>query len=296
VSAAELKSLIEMMTASPAPSGLTTAHQRARFEKMMRLMGAPSGAVPQVVKAGGVSAGWLAPPGVRHDRAILYLHGGGYCIGSINTHRGLCHGIAGAAGVRVLALDYRLAPEHPFPAALDDAVAAFQWLAGEVGGPERVALAGDSAGGGLAVATAVALSERNLGKPAAIAALSPWVDLEALGPSMTAKAAVDPMVSRGPLLEMTVAYLAGRDPRTPSAAPLHADLAGLPPMLIQVGTAETLLDDSTRLAARAAAHDVDVTLRVWRDMIHVWHLFAPMLSEARDAIDEAGRFLRARLV
>ena len=285
-----------MMRASPAPEGLSWPHRRARFEKMMRLMGAPAGAAPELVRAGGVPAGWLAPPGVRRDRAILYLHGGGYCIGSINTHRGLCYDLAAAAGVRVLALDYRLAPEQPFPAALDDSVAAFQWLAGEVGGPERVALAGDSAGGGLVVAAAVALRERGLGKPAAIAALSPWVDLEGLGQSMTTKAEADPMVQRGPLLEMTVAYLAGRDPRTPLAAPIYADLAGLPPLLIQVGTAETLLDDSTRLAARAASYDVDVTLRVWRDMIHVWHLFAPFLSEGRDGIDEAGRFLRAHLV
>lgn len=295
MSAAELKTILAMLTAKPAPAGLTMAHQRARFEKMMRLMGAPAGATPIVANAGGVAAAWLAAPGVRRDRAVLYLHGGGYCIGSINTHRGLCYDLSAAAGVRVLALDYRLAPEHPFPAALDDAVAAFRWLANELGGAEGVALAGDSAGGGLAVATAASLRDQGVGRPGAIAALSPWVDLEGLGRSMTTKAALDPMVNRRAILDGAEHYLAGRDPRTPLAAPLHADLHGLPPLLIQVGTAETLLDDATRLASHAASCEVDVTLRVWPDMIHVWHLFAPILSEGRDGIAEAGRFLRSHL-
>ena len=196
----------------------------------------------------------------------------------------------------MLALDYRLAPEHPFPAAVEDAVAATRWLSDDLGvSAGRFAIAGDSAGGGLTLAALVALRDRGHELPAAAACLSPWVDLEAIGASMSAKAGEDPIVQRGPLLEQAGLYLAGADPRSPLAAPLYADLTRLPPLLVQVGTAETLFDDATRISVRAWAAGVDVTLRVWPGMIHGWHLFAPMLDEGRAAIVEAGSFLRARL-
>jgi acetyl esterase/lipase len=192
----------------------------------------------------------------------------------------------------VLVIDYRLAPEHPHPAAVDDAVAAYRWMLTQGLKPPRVAVAGDSAGGGLTVATLLAIRDAKLPLPAAGACLSPWVDLEGIGESMTTRAGVDPIVQKPGLLQMAAAYLAGKDPRTPLAAPLYADLSGLPPLLIQVGTAETLLDDASRLAERARKAGVTVSYEPWESMIHVWHLFAPMLDEGQQAIDRVGEFVR----
>jgi acetyl esterase/lipase len=243
-----------------------------------------------------VPAEWVVAPGADARRVILYLHGGGYTIGSINTHRELAARLSRAAAARVLVIDYRLAPEHPHPAAVDDATAAYRWLLANGVDPARIVVAGDSAGGGLTVATLVALRDAHTPLPAAGVCLSPWVDLEGSGESMTTKAAVDPMVQRDGLLKMAAAYLAGQDARTPLAAPLYANLSGLPPLLIQVGTAETLLDDSTRLAERARKAGVNVTLDPWEDMIHVFQAFATYLPEARQAIDRIGEFVKQRAV
>jgi acetyl esterase/lipase len=215
----------------------------------------------------------------------------GYVIGSINTHRDLASRLSLAAAARVLLIDYRLAPEHPFPAAVDDATAAYRWLLSSGADPSHMVIAGDSAGGGLTVATLVALRDAGTPLPAAGVCLSPWVDLECSGESMTTKAAADPMVRRDGLMKMAEWYLAGQPPRTPLAAPLYADLSGLPPLLIQVGTAEVLLDDSTRLAERARKAGVTVTLEPWEDMIHVWQAFAALLPEGRQAIDRIGEFI-----
>ncbi len=231
------------------------------------------------VNAGGVAAEWIATPGAANDRVILYLHGGGYVLGSVNTHREMIARLSRAASARVLALNYRLAPEHPFPAAVDDAVAAYRWLLSQDIKPNRVVVAGDSAGGGLTAAALVAIRDAKLPSPAAGVCLSPWVDMEGIGESMTTKAQVDPMVQKAGLLDMARTYLNGKDPRSPLAAPLYADLKGLPPLLIHVGEAETLLDDSTRLTERARAAGVKVNLEVWPEMVHVWHLFAAVLPE-----------------
>ncbi|HTO58747.1 MAG TPA: alpha/beta hydrolase, partial [Pseudomonadales bacterium] len=262
-------------------------------------MEAMAGAMPlaaditrEDVSAGGVSAAWITAPNAVRDRTILYLHGGGYVIGSINTHKELASRLSRAAQARVLLIDYRLAPEHPHPAAVDDALAAYRWLLSKGADPKRTAVAGDSAGGGLTVATLVAIRDAGLPVPATGVCLSPWVDLEGLGDSMTTKSAADPMVQRDGLLKMAAAYLAGKDPRTPLAAPLYANLGGLPPLLIQVGTAETLLDDATRLAERARKAGVNVTLEPWEDMIHVWQAFAPLLPEGQQAIERIGEFVR----
>ena len=228
----------------------------------------------------------------RPGRAILYLHGGGYVIGSINTHRSLAARLSRAAKARVLVIDYRLAPEHPFPAAVDDSVAAYRWMLAQGLKASRIAVSGDSAGGGLTAATLVAIRDAKLPVPAAGALLSPWVDMEGIGESMTSKDSVDPMVHKDGLLGMAKAYLAGQNPRTPLAAPLYADLTGLPPLLIQVGTAETLLDDSSRLAERAKKAGVNVTYEPWENMIHVFQLFAPMLDEGQQAIEKIGAFVR----
>ena len=255
---------------------------------------APDGVTCTPVEAGGVSAEWSEAAGVDEAKVVLYVHGGGYVMGSAGSHRDVTGRLSKAAGARVLSLNYRLAPEHPFPAPVDDAVAAYRWLLAQGISPGNIAVAGDSAGGGLAIATLLALRDAGEPLPAAGIGISPWVDMEGTGESMTTRAAVDPVVQKEGLLGMAKLYLGDADPKNPLAAPLHADLAGLPPLLLQVGDAETLLDDSTRLAERARAAGVDVTLKVWDEMPHVWHLFAPILPEGRQAIDEIGSFFQAR--
>ena len=244
------------------------------------------------VSAGGVMAEWITAPNAAADRAILYLHGGGYIMGSINTHRELIARLSKAAQARILALDYRLAPEHPFPAPVEDATAAYRWMLAQGLKPSRIAVAGDSAGGGLTVAALVAFRDAGLPMPAPGIAISPWVDLEAIGESMKTRSSQDPIVKPEMIREIARVYLAGQNPRSPLAAPLYADLHGLPPLLIHVGDAEALLDDSKRLAERAKAAGVDVTLEVWPEMPHVWHLFAHFLPEGQQAIDRVGEFVR----
>ncbi|MCR9259362.1 MAG: alpha/beta hydrolase [Pseudomonadaceae bacterium] len=243
------------------------------------------------VDAGGVAAE-LSHCGGSAPNTMLYLHGGGYVIGSLATHRGLVANIARATVGKVLAIDYRLAPEHPFPAAVDDAVSAYRWLLNNNHEPQNISVAGDSAGGGLTVATLLKLKREGLPLPAAGICISPWVDMEAVGESMDLKASVDPMVQREGLLGMAAAYLAGASPRDPLVAPIYGDLKGLPPLLIQVGTAETLLDDARRLATRAIADGVDVDYQEWPDMIHVFQHFAPMINEGYAAIERIGAFVR----
>ena len=294
MSAEELKNLIELLTSRPAPADADVEAMRERFDKLGSFLPTPEDALVEAVDANGVAAERVAAPGAGQGR-ILYLHGGGYVIGSAATHRTLAYGLSRASGAEALVLDYRLAPEHPFPAAVDDAVAGYEHLLGRGTAPGDVAVAGDSAGGGLVVAALVAIRERGLPMPAAAVAISPWVDMEALGETITTRAEADPMVEQTRLLKLAEYYLAGADPKSPLAAPLYADLAGLPPLLIQVGDAEILLSDSTRLAQRAEAAGVDVTLEISDRMIHVWHLFAPMLSEGREAVARAGGFIAERL-
>ncbi len=267
---------------------------RGIFEEMASATPVAPDIKCEKTKAGGVAAEWVCAPNAAADRAVLYLHGGGYVIGSVNTHRDLMSRISRAAGARVLGLDYRLAPENPFPAAVDDAVAAYRWLLGQGLKPNKIAVAGDSAGGGLTVAALLAIRDAKLPAPAAGVCMSPWVDLEGIGESMKTRAAVDPVVQREGLLGMAAAYLGGKNPRTPLAAPLYAELKGLPPLLIQVGNDETLLDDSTRLAEKAKAAGVNVKLEVWPEMIHVWQMFAAFLPEGQQAVEGIGKFVAER--
>ena len=287
-----LQTIIQMIRSAPDLHGAPVEQRRAAFEAVTQMFPVPDDVKSEPVDAGGIPAEWIAAPGADPERVIYYLHGGGYAMGSINTHREMVSRISRASGARALAIDYRLAPEHPFPAAVEDATAAYRWLLSAGVDPARLVIAGDSAGGGLTVATLVALRDAGDSLPAAAVCLSPWVDMEGIGESMTTKAEADPMVNREDLLEGAQAYLGGADPRTPLAAPLYADLKGLPPLLIHVGTAETLLDDSTRLAERAKAAGVDVTLEPWDDMIHVWQFLASMLAEGQQAIDRIGGFIR----
>jgi acetyl esterase/lipase len=255
----------------------------------------PDGTVHTPVDAGGVASEWVEVPEGSSTATILYLHGGGYTIGSMRTHRALVARLAAASVARGLTIDYRLGPEHPFPAAVEDAVSAYRWLVRGGADPATVVVAGDSAGGGLTVALLLALRDAGEPLPAAGVCISPWTDLACTGESMTTRAAADPMVQRDGLRQMAAAYLAGADPRTPLASPLYAELHGLPPLLVHVGSAETLLDDATRLAEKARAAGVRVDLEVWDDMIHVWHAFAPLLPEAGDAIARVGGWVRDRL-
>jgi acetyl esterase/lipase len=224
---------------------------------------------------------------------VLYLHGGGYVIGSLDSHRHLAAEIGRAARAAALAIDYRMAPEDPFPAAVEDAVAAYRFLLAHGVQPAGITIAGDSAGGGLVVAAMLAIRDAGLQQPACGWAISPWVDMEAIGDSMTSKAATDPTVQKAGILDMARLYLNGADARSPLAAPLYADLTGLAPLLIQVGAAETLLDDAIRLAQVAGAADVAVDLQIWPEMIHVWHMYHPDLSAGRRAIAAGGEFARA---
>jgi epsilon-lactone hydrolase len=247
------------------------------------------------VTAHGVRAEWTSTPHDADDAALLYLHGGGYVIGSLDSHRHLVAEAGRAAGCRALALDYRLAPEDPFPAAVEDAVAGYRYLLGRGLKPGRIAIAGDSAGGGLVVAAMVAIREAGLPQSGCGWCISPWVDMEANGETMISRAAVDPIVQKPGILDMARLYLNGADPRAPLASPLYADLAGLAPLLLQVGAAETLIDDAIGLAGRAGAADVRVDLQIWPEMIHVWHLFHPELKAGLRAIQAGGAFVRAQM-
>jgi epsilon-lactone hydrolase len=249
----------------------------------------------------GLACEWLLARGADPDKRLLYIHGGGWTAGNLDSHRPLSARISQAAGAAVLAVHYRLAPEHPFPAGLDDCVHAYRWLRNN--GPNgatparSVFIAGDSAGGNLTFATLLACKERGLPQPTGAIPLSAATDFSASGESFRTRAAADPILAAAAagIPAIGAAYTQGRaDPLSPLCSPLNGDLRGLAPLLIQVGDAEVLLDDSTRIAAKARAAGVDVTLSVYPEMPHVWQLFAPFLPEATAAIEEIGAFVRKR--
>ena len=287
----ELQGVLAMLRAQPVDgNGGTVADQRAGIDALATMFPLPADVARESLSVAGIPAEWLTPPDAG-DAVVLYLHGGGYVIGSIASHRELAARIARTSGARALIIDYRLAPEHPFPAAVDDAVAAYRWLIEDGIDPAKIAVAGDSAGGGLTFATLVALRDMGIPLPSCAAPMSPWVDLEGLGESMTSRDAEDPMVHKPGLDQMAGLYLNGADAHNPLAAPLYANLQGLPPLLIQVGTAETLLDDARRIAANARAAGVDVTLEECDELFHVFQAFA-MLPEAIAATGRIGAFVR----
>ena len=255
----------------------------------------PAGARVTPVDAGGSPAAWVAPASADSGAVIYYLHGGGYVFGAMDTYRDLLGRLTRLTGARALWLDYRLAPECPFPAAVDDALAGYRWLLAQDVVPDAIVFAGDSAGGGLALATMLAARDHGLPLPAGAALLSPWTDLTGESETAISRAAVDPMLIGANIAEGGQRYLAGADPRHPLASPLFADLRGLPPLLIHVGDNETLLDDSRLLAERAQAARVEVTLRVWRGMFHVFPIFPSLLPEAREAVDEMVSFILSRV-
>jgi monoterpene epsilon-lactone hydrolase len=280
-------------SAGQAPPPL--AQWRAAFAPAGRLHPVPGDVLVTEVTAGGVPAHWLTAPGSADGRVLLFLHGGGFELGSIRSDGELAARLGRASGMRVLLPEYRLAPEHPFPAAIDDVLAAWRWLRTDQGvNAASVAVAGDSAGGGLAVALLTATRDAGEELPAAAVLMSPTVDLTSSGASMTERADQDPVSTPAMLRQFAAAYLAAADPRTPLASPLFASLAGLPPLLVQVGTADVLLSDSERLAAAAAEAGVEVTLEVGEGLPHVYQLLLGT-PEAAEATERAGKFLRTRV-
>ena len=240
---------------------------------------------------------WLERAGDRARgapvRTILYCHGGGYYFCSPASHRALVFALAARSGARTFSLDYRLAPEHPFPAALDDALAAYRALLAEGTPADSIVIAGDSAGGGLALATLVALRDAGDPLPAAGVLFSPWTDLAATGGTLESNDGVDPMFCGASIGRAAQFYIGGADPTHPHLSPLYADLSGLPPLLIQAGSTEVLLDDARRVAQRAQAAGVPVECEIWPNMPHVWPLWTPFVPEAKRAIEGAARFVRA---
>jgi acetyl esterase/lipase len=286
--------LIALRPAQPAEQAPSIAETRAGFDEMMKAFLPPPSADlrSRPVDAGGVRAEWIEVPESQRERVVLWLHGGGYMFGSLPSYRDLAGRVARAAHARCLLIDYRLAPEHPFPAAIEDATAAYRWLLRQGVSPRSLVIAGDSAGGGLTLGSLVALRAAGDPLPAAAVCLSPLTDLEATGASL--KTSDDPLLTGGPegILGMSRAYVQGGDLRDPRASPLYADFAGFPPLLIQVGTREALLDDSTRAAERARAAGVEVALEKGEGLIHVWPLFAPRAPESISAIASLGAFVR----
>ena len=292
----ELQKVLGLLAERPLGQGDPTLEEmRAGMEASA--FPATDAATIAPVDANGVPGEWVTVAESDAKRRLLYVHGGGYVIGSPVTHRRLCEDIARAGGCAVLNLDYRLAPEHPFPAAVDDAVEGLKFV--QTNGPDgpgaadAVFVAGDSAGGGLTLATLLAARERGLEQPNAAIGISAWTDLAITGETIQTRAQADPLITdSGMVAGMASQYLAGADAEDPLASPLYADFASLPPLLLQVGDAEVLLADTTRVAEQARAAGVDVSEEVWDEMFHVWHQFAPMLPEGRQAIERIGEFVR----
>jgi monoterpene epsilon-lactone hydrolase len=280
-------------SASQAPP--TLEQRRAAFAPAGRPYPVPDDVLVSEVNAGGVPAHWLAAPGADAGRVLLFLHGGGFQMGSLRSDGELAARLARASGMRVLFPEYRLAPEHPFPAAIDDVLTAWRWLRTDQDLTARsMAVAGDSAGGGLTIALLVAIRDAGEALPAAAALMTPTVDLTYSGASMTERAGQDPISTPAMLRQFAADYLAGADPKTPLASPLFASLAGLPPLLVQAGTADLLFSDSERLAAAAAQAGVDVTLQIGQGLPHVYQTMVST-PEAAEATDRIGKFLRARV-
>ena len=269
--------------------------QRQEWEDAVAPVNARLDASVTPVDLDGLPGEWVAARGTDDTGVLLFLHGGGYNAGSCKTHRDMAARLARAARVRVLLIDYRLAPEHPCPAAIEDAAQAYRWLLRQSIVPGQITIGGDSAGGGLALATLIELRDSGADMPAGAFMISPWIDLALAGESMQTRAHIDPLSSYEGLHAAAQLYLAGRNPRDPRASPLYADLRNLPPLLIHAGDHEVLLSDAIRLAEKAKAAGVQVQLEIWDEMWHVWHAWAEELPEAREAIARIGAFVRQRL-
>ena len=276
---------------SPPSRKLDLAKERADLDALSKMFKPLTELKNIPVDINGVPGEWITPQHVMNGRVILYLHGGYYLSGSIQSHRNLAGNIASAAQARALIIAYRLAPEHPFPAGLEDALTAYSWLLAQGTRPDQIFLAGDSAGGGLVLSTLLAMRQRGIPLPAGAVCLSPATDLTKSGESWKTNAKKELVVNPYIADQITPLYLRDVSPRDPLASPLFADLQGLPPLLIQVGSSEVLLSDSTSFAKRAQEAGVEVTLEVWPHMSHVWQFTASFMPEARQAIEKIGEFI-----
>ncbi len=289
----DINQIRALLAAKPRPVGWI--ERRARIEEVGAVWPAAPDIALESVEIDGLAAEWSLAPGSDPSRALLFFHGGGYCSGSIVSHRRMVTEAGRAARARTLAIAYRLAPERPFPAAYDDALAAWRFLRRQGYAPNRVAVGGDSAGGGLTLGLIIRLRDLNEELPACAWLSSPWTDLTMSGETLATKDGVDPLLHKPYLEELAQAYVPASVERAdPRISPLFAKLRGLPPLLIQVGSAETLLADSTRFAAAAGASDVSVTLEIWPLMIHAWQLWNARLEEGRRALAQAGAFMQGR--
>src|ERR1041385_5473416 len=290
----EIDAVRTLLGAKPRPTGWL--QRRKRLDEVGAVWPVADDVEFSEVHVNGLPGEYSIVPGSDSSRVLLYFHGGGYCSGSIRSHRRLVTEAGRAAKIRTLAVAYRLAPAHPFPAAYDDALSAWQFLRGQGVAASHIAIGGDSAGAGLTLALISGLRDAHEQLPGCVWLISPWADLTMLGSTLASKAAIDPLVHKEYLNELANAYLpAGMDRKDPRVSPLYADFRNFPPMLIQVGSDETLLDDATRLAARAGTANVAVTLEIWSQMIHAWPLWNAHLEDGRRALANAGAFIRNAL-
>ena len=290
----EIEAVRALLSSKPRPIGW--AERRQRLDEIGSVWPVADDVKLAAVNVSGMPGECSIVPGSDASRILLFFHGGGYCSGSILSHRRMVSEAGRAAGMRTLAVAYRLAPEYPFPAAYDDVLTAWRFLRNQGIPAARIAIGGDSAGAGLAVALITQLREARDELPACAWLMSPWTDLTMSGSTLASKEAVDPIIHKGYLDELANVYLpAGMDRNDPRVSPLYADLRSFPPILIQVGSAEVLLDDATRFAAAAGAADVGVTLEIWPHMIHAWHLWNAHLEPGRGALVSAGAFIRRHL-
>ena len=289
----ELTPVIAMLKAGQEarPAEPSIEEMRSGYDAISGMMPVNAGVTVEDVTLGNVSGLKMTPPDVVPGRTLLYFHGGGYVIGSPETHKSMVSELAAAMKAVTYSMDYRMAPEAPFPAAVEDGLACYKGLLETGVAPDKIIISGDSAGGGLTMATAISIRDAGLALPAGLVPISPWVNLANDGPAYKTKAEADPMIQQEGIDGMAALYLNGTDAKDPLVSPLGADLSGLPPMLIQVGSEEVLLSDSTMLAARAGAAQVAVTLEVWPGMFHVFQFFHPMLTDARSAIAGIGRWV-----
>jgi acetyl esterase/lipase len=291
----EVDAVRALLTSKPRPVGW--AERRARIEEVGAAWPVADDIRLESVDLDGVAGEWSLAPGSDGARVLLFLHGGGYCSGSIKSHRRMVTEAGRAAGCRTLAVEYRLAPEHPYPAAQNDALTVWRVLRAQGYAAERIAVGGDSAGGNLTITLINRLRGLGEAQPACAWLASPWTDLTMSGASLAEKDAVDPLIHKPYLEELASAYAPPpRDRRDPTVSPLFADLRGFPPTLIQVGSCETLLDDAVRFARAAGEADVNVTLEVWPHMIHAWPMWNARLAEGRDALARVGEFVRRWIV
>lgn len=290
----EIDAIRTLLSSKPRPVGWR--ERRKRLDEVGSVWPVADDVTLTAVDLDGVPGEWSIVPGSDPSRVLMFFHGGGYCSGSIVSHRRLVTEAGRTAGVRTLAIGYRLAPEHPFPAAYDDALTAWRFLQNQNIRAAHIAIGGDSAGAGLTLALISRLRDAHEELPGCAWLISPWTDLTMSGSTLSSKEAVDPLIHKQYLMELADAYLpAGMDRKDPRVSPLYASLTGFPPTLIQVGSAETLLDDATRFAAAAGAADVRTTLEIWPQMIHAWPLWNAHLEPGRRALANAGAFIQQQL-